>query len=343
MRRHQAQLTRARAGLQSRRSAMKGAAALAGLAAVLALAPDAPAQGYPERPIRMVVAFPPGGAADFSARILNQHLAPALGQTIVVDNRGGAFGNIANDIVSKAAPDGYTLLVTADATITINPSVYSKLPYVAQRDLTPITLLITFANVLVLHPAVKASSVQELITLAKAQPGQMRYAHPGIGSLQQMSAEFFKLRTGTDFISVPFKGGGPAIVSLMSNETQLSFATPPSAIPHVKGGRLKAIAVTSAKRFGALPELPTISESGLPGFDVQGWIALFAPARTPRQIIDRLYKESARIMHLPDSKERVLAGGAEPGGMPPDEARELVRKETALWAKVVKTAGVKVE
>jgi tripartite-type tricarboxylate transporter receptor subunit TctC len=321
---------------------MKSVIALAGLAALLAPALDAPAQGYPARPIRMVVAFPPGGAADFSARILNQHLAPALGQTIVIDNRGGAFGNIANDIVAKAAPDGYTLLITADATITINPSVYAKLSYVAERDLTPITLLITFANVLVLHPTVKANSVQELIALAKAQPG-MRYAHPGIGSLQQMSAEFFKLRTGIDFISVPFKGGGPAIVSLMGNETQLSFATPPSSIPHVKGGRLKAIAVTSAKRFGALPDLPTIAESGLPGFDVQGWIALFAPARTPRQIIDRLYRESARIMHLPDSRERVVAGGAEPGGMPPDEARELVRRETALWAKVVRTAGVKVE
>jgi tripartite-type tricarboxylate transporter receptor subunit TctC len=313
------------------------------VAVLLALAPGAPAQGYPERPIRMVVGFPPGGAADFSARILSQHLGPALGQTIVIDNRGGAFSNIANDIVAKAAPDGYTLLVTADATITINPSVYAKLPYDAQRDLTPVTMLITFANVLVLHPAVKANSVQELITLAKAQPGQMRYAHPGIGSLQQMSAEFFKLRTGVDFISVPFKGGGPAIVSLMGNETQLSFATPPSAIPHVKGGRLKAIAVTSAKRFGALPDLPTISESGLPGFDVQGWIALFAPAKTPRPIVERLYKESARIMHLPDSKERVLAGGAEPSGMPPDQAREMVRTETAMWAQVVKTAGVKVE
>jgi len=322
---------------------MKCVSALAGIAAVLALAPDALAQNYPVRPIRMVIAFPPGGAADFSARILNQHLQPALGQTIVIDNRGGAFGNIANDIVAKATPDGYTLLITADATITINPSVYSKLPYDAQRDLTPVTLLITFANVLVLHPAVPVKSVQELIALAKAKPGGLRYAHPGVGSLQQMSAELFKLRTGVDYISVPFKGGGPAIVSLMGNETQLSFATPPSAIPHVKSGRLKALAVTSAKRFSPLADLPTISESGLPGFDVQGWIALFAPAKTPRKIIDRLHQESARIMHLPDSKERVLAGGAEPGGMPPDDARELVRAETAMWAKVVKSAGVKVE
>jgi len=309
----------------------------------MALAPAAEAQQYPVRPIRMVIAFPPGGAADFSARILNQHLQPALGQNIVVDNRGGAFGNIANDIVSKAAPDGYTLLVTADATITINPSVYAKLPYDAQRDLTPVTLLIRFANVLVLHPAVPVKSVQDLIALAKAKPHELRYAHPGIGSIQQMSAELFKIRTGVDYISVAFRGGGPAIVSLMGNETQLSFATPPSAIPHVNSGRLKAIAVTSASRFSPLPDLPTISESGLPGFDVQGWIALFAPAKTPRKIVDRLYRESARIMHLPDSRERVLGGGAEPSGMPPDQARELVRAETEMWAKVVRTAGIRVE
>ena len=313
--------------------------------ALFSFAADAAAQTdrYPDRPVRLVVGFPPGGAADFSARILSHHLQPALGQTIVIDNRGGAFSNIANDIVAKAAPDGYTLLITADATITINPSVYSKLSYDAQRDLTPITLLITFANVLVLHPTVPANSVQELIALAKAQPGQLSYAHPGIGSLQQLSAELFRLQTGVRFTGVPYKGGGPAIVSLMGNETQLSFATPPSCIPFVKSGRLKAVAVTSAKRFPPLPDLPTISESGLPGFDVQGWIALFAPAKTPRKIIDRLYGESARIMHLPDSKERVLAGGAESAGTPPDEARAIVRNETAMCAKVVKTSGIKVE
>ena len=315
-------------------------------AALLSFAAGAPAQTdrYPDRPVRIVVGFPPGGAADFSARILVTHLQPALGgQTIVIDNRGGAFSNIANDLVSKAAPDGYTLLITADATITISPSVYSNLPYEPQRDLIPITMLITFANVLVLHPSVPVKTVQDLIALAKAKPRELRYAHPGIGSLQQMSAELFKMRTGVDFISVPYKGGGPAIIGLMGNETQLSFATPPSAIPHVKGGRLRAVAVTSAKRFAPLGELPTIAESGLPGFNVEGWIALFAPAKTPRKIIDQLYKESARIMHLPDVKERVLAGGAESAGTPTDEARAIVRKETEMWAKVVKTAGIKVE
>lgn len=324
---------------------MDTARILAGCTALLSFAGDAVAQSdrYPDRSIRVVVAFPPGGGADFIARILAQHLPAALGQSMVIDNRGGAFGNIANDIVAKATPDGYTLLITADATITINPSVYSKLSYDAQRDLTPITLLIKFANVLVLHPSVPANSVQELIALAKAQPGKLSYAHPGIGSLQQLSAELFKLRTGVDFISVPYKGGGPAILSLMGNETQLSFATPPSSIPHVKSGRLKALAVTSAKRSVALPDLPTISESGVPGFNVEGWVAMFVPAKTPRRIIDRLYGEVAKILRLREVKDLVLAGGAETGGNRPEEARAIVRDETAMWAKVVKTSGVKVE
>jgi tripartite-type tricarboxylate transporter receptor subunit TctC len=313
------------------------------VAAVLGLAQDTAAQSYPDRSLRVVVAFPPGGAADFIARILAQHVPAALGQSMVIDNRGGAFGNIANDIVAKATPDGYTLLITADATITINPSVYSKLSYDAQRDLTPITLLIKFANVLVLHPSVPANSVQELIALAKAQPRQLHYAHPGIGSLQQLSAELFKLTVGVDFISVPYKGGGPAMISLVGNETQLSFATPPSAIPHVKNGRLKALAVTSAKRSPALPDLPTISESGVPGFDVEGWIGLFAPSKTPRRIIDRLHGAVAKILQQREVKDLVLAGGAETSGNRPEAARAIVRDETAMWAKVVKSAGVKIE
>jgi tripartite-type tricarboxylate transporter receptor subunit TctC len=318
---------------------------LACCAALLSFAGNAVAQSdrYPNRPIRVVVAFPPGGAADFIARILAQRVPAALGQSMVIDNRGGAFGNIANDIVAKATPDGYTLLITIDATITVNPSVYSKLPYDAQRDLTPITLLIKFPNVLVLHPSVPANSVPELIALAKAQPRQLRYAHPGIGSLQQLSSELFKLSVGVDIISVPYKGGGPMMISLMGNETQLSFTTPPAAMPHVKSGRLKALAVTSAKRFVALPDLPTISESGVPGFNVEGWIGLLAPSRTPRNIIDRLYGEVAKILQQREVKDLVLAAGAETGGDRPEEARAIVRDETAMWAKVVKTAGVKVE
>ena len=322
---------------------MKFISALACIVAAPALAQQAAAQAYPDKSIRIVVSFPPGGAADFSARILAQRLPAALGQSIVVDNRGGAAGNIGNDILAKAAPDGYTLLVTAEGTITINPSVYSKLPYVAARDITAITQLIKYANVVVLHPTVPANSVKELIAFAKSNPGKLSYAHPGVGTAQQLAVEFFKLTVGVDITSVPYKGGGPAMISLVGNETQLSFATPPSAMPHVKAGRLKAIAVTSDKRFSALPDLPTISEAGLPGFNVEGWIGLFAPAKTPGAIIARLHEETAKVLRVPEVKEIVLAGGAETVGIPPQETNRIVREETAMWAKVVKTTGVKIE
>ena len=317
--------------------------ALACIAAASALAPQAAAQAYPDKPIRIVVSFPPGGAADFSARILAQRLPAGLGQSIVIDNRGGAGGNIGNDIVAKSAPDGYTLLITAEGTITINPSVYSKLPYVASRDITTITQLIKYANVVVLHPSVPANSVKELIAYAKSQPGKLSYSHPGVGTAQQLAVELFKMTVGVDITSVPYKGGGPAMISLVGNETQLSFATPPSAMPHVKGGRLKAIAVTSDKRSVAMPDLPTISEAGLPGFNVEAWIGLFAPAGTPAKVIARLHEETAKVLRVPEVKELVLGAGAETGGISPQAANAIVREETAMWAKVVKTAGVKIE
>ena len=301
------------------------------------------AQSYPDRPIRIVVSFPPGGSTDFSARILAQRLPATLGQSIVVDNRGGAGGNIGNEIVAKSAPDGYTLLVTAEGTITINPSVYAKLPYVAARDITAITQLIKYANVVVLHPSVPANSVKELIAYAKAQPGKLSYSHPGTGTAQQLSVELFKLTVGVDITSVPYKGGGPAMIALVGNEVQLSFATPPSAMPHVKAGRLRAIAVTSDKRSPAAPELPTISEAGLPGFNVEGWVGLFAPAGTPAAIIDRLYRETAKVLQIPEVKELVLGVVSETVGNSPREANAIVREETAMWARVVKSVGVKIE
>jgi tripartite-type tricarboxylate transporter receptor subunit TctC len=316
--------------------------AVCGFAACIAAAP-AFAQAYPDKPIRIVVSFPPGGSSDFSARILAQRLSPVLGQTIVIDNRGGAAGNIGNDIVAKAAPDGYTLLITAEATITINPSVYAKLPYVAARDITTVTQIIKYANVVVVHPSVPANSVKELIAYAKTQPGKLSYSHPGMGTAQQLAVELFKMTVGVDITSVPYKGGGPAMISLVGNETQLSFATPPSAMPQVKAGRLRAIAVTSDKRSAALPDMPTISEAGLPGFNVEGWTGLFVPAKTPAAVIDRLYAESAKILRLPEVKELALGVASETVGNPPREANAIVREETAMWGKVVKTVGVKIE
>jgi tripartite-type tricarboxylate transporter receptor subunit TctC len=312
------------------------------IVAAPALAQQA-AQAYPDKPIRIVVSFPPGGAADFSARILAQRLPAALGQSIVIDNRGGAGGNIGNDILAKSAPDGYTLLVTAEGTITVNPSVYANLPYVAARDITAVTQLIKYANVVVIHPSVPANSVKELIAYAKSQPGKLSYSHPGVGTVQQLAVELFKMTVGVDITSVPYKGGGPAMISVVGNETQLSFATPPSAMPHVKAGRLKAIAVTSDKRSAAMPDLPTISEAGLPGYNIEAWIGLFAPAKTPQTIIARLNAETAKVLRVPEVKDLVLGMGAETSGISPQDANRIVREETAMWAKVVKTTGVRVE
>ncbi|MEQ1774596.1 MAG: tripartite tricarboxylate transporter substrate binding protein [Burkholderiales bacterium] len=301
------------------------------------------AQKFPDRPIRFVVTFPPGGSTDFTARILAQHLPAGLGQTIVVDNRGGGGGNIGCDIVAKAAPDGYTLLLTTEGPMTINPSVYASLPYNGIRDLPAVTHLIKYANVVALHPSVPATSIKELIAYAKSQPGKLRYSHPGVGTGPQLSVELFKMMTGTDIISVPYKGGGPAMLSVVGNETQLSFATPPSTLPHVKTGRLKAIAVTSAKRSAALPNLPTVAESGVPGYDVEGWVGMFAPAGTPPGVVARIHSEVIKVLRRPDVIELVLAGGSETVGNPIEESRTSIRNETALWAKVVKSTGIKIE
>jgi tripartite-type tricarboxylate transporter receptor subunit TctC len=304
---------------------------------------DTLAQNFPDRPIRFVVNFPPGGSTDFTARFLAQHLTTAFGQTIVVDNRGGGGGNIGIDIVAKAAPDGYTYLLSAEGPVTINPGVYSSLPFNAIRDIPAVTQVIKYANVVVVHPSIQVNTVKDLIARAKSQPGKLRYAHPGVGTGNHLAVELFKMMTGVDIISVPYKGGGPALVSVVSNETQLSFATPPSSLPHVKAGRLKAVAQTSAKRSAALPDLPTVIEAGVPGFEVDGWVGMYAPSATPPRIVERVHAEVVKVLRRPDVNDLVLAGGSETVGNPIEEARKIVRKETAMWAKVVKSSGIKVE
>ena len=322
---------------------MKSIAYILTLIVVSGAAFGARAQNFPDRPIRFVVNFPPGGSTDFTARILAQHLPVAFGQTIVVDNRGGGGGNIGCDIVAKAAPDGYTYLLSAEGPVTINPSVYSALPYNAIRDLPAVTQLIKYANVVAVHPAIQVNSVKDLIARAKAQPGKLRYSHPGVGTGNHLAVELFKMMAGVDIISAPYKGGGPAVVAIVGNETQLSFATPPSVLPHVKSGRLKAIAVTSAKRSAALPDLPTVAESGVAGFEVDGWVGMFAPAGTMPRIVDRVHSEVVKVLRRPDVIELVLAGGSEVVGNPIEDMRTRVRNETAMWAKVVKSTGIKVE
>jgi tripartite-type tricarboxylate transporter receptor subunit TctC len=322
---------------------MKTIAGAIVLAVTLGLPSAAYSQAYPQRAIRVVVSFPPGGSTDFMARLLAQHLPAALGQSLVVDNRGGAAGTIGSDFVAKAAPDGYTLLVTADPPVSIAPSMYPKLPYDPTRNLAPITEMINYPYVAVVNAAVPVASLKELIALAKAQPGKLRYAHPGVGTGIHLAGELFNMMVGVDIISVPYKGGGPAMVSVVGNEAQISFATPPSSLPHVKSGRLKALAQTTSKRAAPLPDLPTFVEAGVPGFHVDGWVGLFAPAGTPPRIIERLYAETVKVLRMPEVKEYVLAGGSDISGISPDETRAKMRSEIAMWAKVVKSAGIKAE
>ena len=322
---------------------MRFAIALVGIAAVAAGIQQAAAQNYPERPVRVIVNFPPGGSTDFSARFLAQHMPRSLGQSIVIDNRGGAGGNIGADLAAKAPADGYTLLVSPEGPITIALGLYPKLPYNPLRDLVPITMLIKYANVVVVNPTLKINSIKDLLAVAKAQAGKLSYAHPGIGTNPHLGGELFKMMGGIDMIGVSYKGGGPAIVAVIGNEAQVSFATAPSSIPHVKSGRLRAIAVTSGKRSAALPDLATVSESGVPGYDVLGWVGLFAPAKTPPKILARLHSEAVKVMAMQEVKDAVLLSGSETVGNTAAELGKIMHDENAMWAKVIKTVGVKVE
>jgi tripartite-type tricarboxylate transporter receptor subunit TctC len=301
------------------------------------------AQAYPSRSIRVVVSFPPGGSTDFIARVLAQHMPPLLGQSFVVDNRGGAGGTIGTDIVAKAEPDGHTLLVTADPPISIGPSMYPRLPYNPVRDVPAIAELINYPYVAMVTASLPVASLKDLIALARAQPGKLRYAHPGVGTGIHLGGELFKMMVGVDIISVPYKGGGPAMISVVSNEAQISFATPPSSLPHVKAGKVKALAVTTAKRAATLPDLPTFAESGVPGYHVDGWVGLFAPGRTPTRVIERLYAETTKVLRMPEVREYVLQGGSEVSSLSTEATREKIRNEIAMWAKVVKSAGIKLE
>lgn len=299
--------------------------------------------GWPERPVRIVVPFPPGGSSDFAGRILSNHLQKALKQTIVIDNRGGAGGNIGSEIVAKAAPDGYTFLITAEGPITISPSLYLKLGYSPSRELVAITPVITYSNVVVVHPSVPAATMKDFLTYAKANPRKVTYAHAGIGTNVHLASELLKLMIKTDIVGVSYKGGGPAVASVVANETQISLATAPSAIPHVNSGRLRALAVTTAKRSAVMPNLPTIAESGVPGYAVEGSVLLLAPIKTPPKIIARMYEESAKILKMPEVRDSVAIGGSEPGGISPVETQKHVRDESAMWDKLIKTLGVKLD
>ncbi len=297
------------------------------------------AQNYPVRPIRLVVASSPGGASDILARLLAQKLGEELGQQVVVDNRGGASGVIGTDIVAKAAPDGYTLLIIQPS-LTINPSMVRKLPYDAARDFAPVSCVVDAVQVMTANPGLAAGSVKDLIALAKARPGQLTFGSPGIGTSPHMTAELFKQTAVVDMPQVVFKGSGPAFISLISGEISVAVSTALSAMPHVKSGRLRPLAVTASQRIPILPDVPTFVESGLPTFVVTQWFGILAPAGTPRPVVDRLYQALTRGASSPDFVERMSAQGVQVVNRRPEEFAKLIRTEIAQWAKVVRTAGI---
>jgi len=297
------------------------------------------AQNYPTRPIRLVVASSAGGGSDLLARTLGVKMSEDLGQQIVVDNRGGASGVIGTDIVAKALPDGYTLLIIQPS-LTINPSMIRKLPYDAAKDFTPISLVVDAAQIIVVNATVPAKNVKELIALAKAKPGGLIFGSPGVGTSPHLTAELFKLKAGVDMPQVLFKGAGPAYVSLISGEVAAMVSTVLSALSHVKSGKIRALAVTTNKRTAVLPDLPTMMESGVPDFDTSQWFGILGPARTPRAIVDRLNQSIARSSTSPDVKARFAAEGVEVVNSSPEEFAAVIKRELVQWAAVIKAAGI---
>jgi tripartite-type tricarboxylate transporter receptor subunit TctC len=312
-------------------------------AALVAMAACASAQTYPSKPIRLVVPFPPGGSLDVVARAIGQKLTEAWGQPVVIDNRPGAGGNIGADLVAKSAPDGYTILEGALSTHAVNVSLYSKMPYDPVRDFAPITLVAITPNVLVLNPSVPANSVKELIAYAKANPGKLSFGSGSNGSAGHLAGELFKTAAGVDMVHVPYKGAAPAMQDLLGGRIQLMFDNLANSMQQVRAGKLKALAVTTEHRSALVPELPTLSEAGLPGFDISTWWGFMAPAGTPKEIVAKWNTEVTRILSTPEMRAFFAQQGAEPSPTSPEAFAALIQGEIAKYAKIVKDSGAKVD
>jgi tripartite-type tricarboxylate transporter receptor subunit TctC len=316
-----------------------------GFAALFAAAAPVHAQSaaeFPARAIRIVVPFPAGGATDIAARILAERMAIDWKQPVTVDNRPGAGGNIGSDVVAKSAPDGYNLIMGVTGSHAINISLYSRMPYDPVRDFEPISQVAVVPNVVVVHPSVAAHTLPELVALAKKEPGKLNYASLGNGTAAHLTMEMFKSVAGIDIVHVPYKGSAPAVADLIAGQVQTMIDGLPSALPHVKAGKLRALAVTSAKRSRAAPELPTIAES-YAGFAADAWSGLFAPKGTPKAIVDKIAAETQQILKLPETQKRLGELGAEPVGSAPAEFTQFVQREIDKWARVVKTSGARLD
>jgi tripartite-type tricarboxylate transporter receptor subunit TctC len=312
------------------------------LAAAYSVAVPAHAQNYPIKPIRLIIPFAPGGGTDLTARAIAMKLTEAWGHTVVPDNRAGANGTIAVDIATKSPPDGYTLTMISSSH-SVNSSLYKSLPYDLVRDLAPITQATSQPYALVIHPSVQAKSVKELIALAKAKPDTMTYGSSGLGGLSHLSGALFSSLAGIKLIHVPYKGGNPALNDVVGGQIQMLFSTLLQADTQLKAGRVRALAVTTKKRSTAAPELPTMQEAGVAGYEVAGWYGVLAPAKTPRPIIDKLNTEIVRILHSPDVQNRLAADGSEAVGSTPEQFGNHIKSEVAKWGKVIREAGIKAE
>ena len=310
-------------------------------ATVVCIAP-ALAQNYPIRPIRLVVPSSPGGGTDITARIMAPELSKLLGQQVVVENRPGAGTMIGGEVVAKSPPDGHSLLMGI-STLAINPAVYKKVPYDALRDLAPITQAVSVPNVVVGHPSLPAKNLKELIALARSRPGELTFASAGLGTSPHLSIELLLSMTRTKMLHVPYKGSGPGITDLIAGQVQVMAPNMLSGYPHIKSGRMRAYGVTGVKRVSSAPEIPTIAEAGVPGYEAVQWYGVLAPAGTPRPIIQRLHEECVKVLHLSNVRELLVRDGGEPVGSTPEQFAAFIKAETIKWAKVVKDAGIQQE
>ena len=317
--------------------------AAAVMATCVLVAPSAWAQTFPSKPVKLVVPFPPGGSLDNVGRLLAQKLSEAWGQQVVVENKPGAGGNIGADAVAKSPPDGYTVVMGALSTHAVNPSLYKTMPYDAVTDFAPLSLVAITPNVLIVKTGAPIASVKDLVAYAKANPGKTNFGSGSNGSAGHLAGELFKLETGTDVMHIPYKGGAPALQALLAGDTQFMFDNLANAMAQVKGGTVRAIAVTTAQRSKLVPELPTMAEAGLPGFDISTWFGLMAPAGTPPDVVARWNAEIVKALNAPDVREKMLAQGAEPAPMTPAEFATFIARERDKYAKIVSASGAKVD
>jgi tripartite-type tricarboxylate transporter receptor subunit TctC len=314
------------------------------VAVALCVASAALAQGaYPSKPVRLIVPFPPGGAVDYYARAVQNRLAETLGQPILIENRSGASGMVGADLVAKSPPDGYTVLVGNIASLAMNVGLYSKMPYDPVKDLTPIMRTVAVDYAMVVHPSVPARTVSEFVAYAKANPGKLSYGSAGSGSAPHLSTELFKQRAGIDIVHIPFKGGGPMVTDLLGGQIQIVIADQANLMPHVKAGKLRALAVGTLVRSAVYPDLPTIAESGYPGFEARAWQGIAGPAGLPPEVVKQLQAAIAKVMAMPDVRSRLVEGGLDPIVSTPEEFGEFIRAEIAKWSKVAKDVGARVD